>query len=98
VATQPFSKVRRALQTSSTPPMTDTPVASTLATGLLARFSTMSMSWIMTSSTTPTSIDRNVSGLTRVTSMNRGRTSSRDIARTTGLNRSMCPTCTGVLC
>ena len=42
------------------------------------------MSWIIMSSTTPTSMLRKVIGLMRMTSMNRGRTPSRAIARTRG--------------
>jgi hypothetical protein len=53
----------------------------------------MSMSWIIMSSTTPTSTLRNVRGLMRVTSMNRASMPRRDMARMAGLNRSMCPTC-----
>ena len=43
------------------------------------------------SSTTPTSMLRNVSGLMRVTSMKRGSICSRRIARMAGLKRSMWP-------
>ena len=72
LATQPFSNVSRALQMSSTSPITLTPTASICATGEPASFRTMSMSWIIMSSTTPTSMLRNVSGLMRMTSMKRG--------------------------
>ena len=80
--------------------MTDTPEAATPRTGLRARRRMMSRSWIIMSSTTPTSMDRNVSGLIRTTSINRGDIAlfpslSPLIARTAGLKRSICPTCSG---
>ena len=79
-------------------PSTLTPTAST-CTGLArTRCSTMSMSWIIMSMTTPMSAERKVNGLMRCVSMNRGVTSMRSIARTTGLNRSVWPTCTRTLC
>src|SRR2546423_937380 len=95
-ATHPLAKVRRALQISSGAggaPITLTPTASIRATVDRASFSTMSMSWIIMSSTTPTSMLRKVNGLIRMTSMNRGSTASLLIERIAGLNRSMCPTC-----
>ena len=52
------------------------------------------MSWIMTSSTTPMSAERNVNGLMRWASTNFGTMPNRRMASTAGLNRSVCPTCT----
>jgi hypothetical protein len=73
---------------------TGSPTARTSRTGSPTSFSTMSRSWIIRSKTTSTSSDRGVNTLSRCTSKNIGRFSSPRTARTAGLNRSRCPTCT----
>ena len=92
-ATQPFSKRSRAFAMSSPRLNTGTPTASTLFNGERTRCRMISMSWIIRSSTTPISMLRFGYGESRCDSMKRGRVSRDSSAPSTGLNRSMWPTC-----
>lgn len=90
--------VSLALQKSSCSVTTGTPEA-WISVGSIPSMSmsTTSRSWIIMSSTTPMSTERNDIGLTRCISMKRGmigrpRSCARLRARMTGLNLSMCPT------
>ena len=86
----PAPNVRRALQTSSASPSTLTAFAWISSGSPPTSISNRSRSWIIMSSTTPTSTLRKVMGLTRSISMNRGvRFSSRRIATMTGSYRTM---------
>jgi hypothetical protein len=60
VATQPDWNSSRAWATSSWPPSTDSPRACTRRSGERTSHSTRSRSWIIRSSTTPTSVERKV--------------------------------------
>ena len=64
-----------------------------LTTSSRTRCKRISKSWIMRSRTTPMSRLRLGKGLSRCTSMKRGRSSRFSSAPITGLKRSMCPTC-----
>ena len=92
LATQPSSKVIRALAMSSNPPKTPTPTASTDRTGASTSDKTRSMSWIIRSRTTPMSVDRKVYVPKRSAAMYLGRNGTLSRVESAGLNRSMCPT------
>jgi hypothetical protein len=62
LATQPFSNSMRALAMSSVFESTLTPTLSILRIGDFTSASTMPMSWIIRSSTTPTSVPRGLVG------------------------------------
>ena len=68
-ATQPHSNWIRALAMSSSLPTTFSPTASILRTSLWTIDNTRSKSWIIRSSTTPISVERNVNPLVRTVSI-----------------------------
>ena len=94
LATQPFSNVIRALAMSGLSLTTATPLACTFFTGDPTTVSTMSMSWIIRSSTTLTSVPRGLNCARRCVSMNMGRSKWGSAARKAGLKRSTWPICT----
>ena len=93
LATQPFAKRMRALAMSISSENTGVPTASMAAIGAPTMVCTMSMSWIMRSSTTFTSVPRSRYGASRWHSMKRGDFRYGSAARIAALKRSRCPTC-----
>jgi hypothetical protein len=91
-ATAPPSKTSLALAMSIRDVSTGVPTAWNESRGLSTRPSTRSMSWIIRSSTTPTSVPRGPNGASRSDSRKRGSSRCGRAPRTAGLYRSTWPT------